>query len=78
MEDRSEDKQMHMSLHIYTGNKFVIVELPLWNWRGEGKGKGNGRTPTILKHRTSVQVEDVRICTESCGKWGMEGRDKGE
>jgi hypothetical protein len=34
--------------------------------RGGGKGKENDRQSKILKYITSVQVEDVTICTESC------------
>jgi hypothetical protein len=42
-------------------NMFVIVELG-----GGEKGKENDRESTILKYITSVQVEDVIICIESC------------
>jgi hypothetical protein len=31
-----------------------------------GKGKENDRAPTISENKTSVKVEDTRICTESC------------
>jgi hypothetical protein len=38
---------------------------------GRGKGKENDRESTIWKHITSVQVEDITTCTESC--WKMAG-----
>jgi hypothetical protein len=31
-----------------------------------GKGKENDRTSTILKNKTPVKVEDIRICIENC------------
>jgi hypothetical protein len=33
--------------------------------RGGGKGKENDRESAIFKYITSVQVEDMTICTES-------------
>jgi hypothetical protein len=36
---------------------------------GGGKGKENDRAPTS-KHVTSVQIEDIMICTESCSIMG--------
>jgi hypothetical protein len=40
--------------------------------RRGGKGKEGDRKSTILKYISSVQVEDVMICIESC--WdGREG-----
>jgi hypothetical protein len=43
---------------------------------GGDKGKENDRTSTVLKYITSVQVEDMMICTESCRIMG--GGKKGE
>jgi hypothetical protein len=33
---------------------------------GGGKGKESDTKSRILKYITSVQVEDITICTESC------------
>jgi hypothetical protein len=33
---------------------------------GGGKGKENGRESAMLKYMTSVQVEGIMICMESC------------
>jgi hypothetical protein len=33
---------------------------------GEGKEKENDRPSTILKYITSMQVEDITMCIESC------------
>jgi hypothetical protein len=40
-----------------------------------GKGKGNDRASVILYNITSVKVEDIRMCIESC--WKMGGIGKG-
>jgi hypothetical protein len=32
----------------------------------EGREKENARASMILKHTTSVQVEDIKICIKSC------------
>jgi hypothetical protein len=34
--------------------------------RERGKGKKNDTATTISQNTTSVKVEDIRICTESC------------
>jgi hypothetical protein len=41
--------------------------------REEGKGKQNDQETTILKYITSVHVEDIMICTESCSIMGGKG-----
>jgi hypothetical protein len=38
----------------------------LWNLGEEEKEKENDRKSTILKYITSVQVEDIIPCIESC------------
>jgi hypothetical protein len=39
--------------------------------REGGKGKENNRKSTISKCITSVQVEDITICIESCSVMGL-------
>jgi hypothetical protein len=39
----------------------------------ERKGKRMTRASTILKYITSVHVEDIMICTESCSIMGGKG-----
>jgi hypothetical protein len=57
-------KNKHDNIHIYISNMFVIVELPYGTWgRRERKRE---RQSVIWKCITSVQVEDIMICTESC------------
>jgi hypothetical protein len=44
---------------------FVIVELLYGTW-GRREGKKNVLESIILKYITSVQVEDIIVCSESC------------
>jgi hypothetical protein len=48
---------------------FVTVEL-IYGTQGRRKGKENDRASVIWHNIVSVQEEDIRTCTESCGKMG--------
>jgi hypothetical protein len=57
---------------------FVILEHLYGRWGG-GKGKENDRELSISKYITFVQVEDIKMCIESCQKMGeCEEMGKGE
>jgi hypothetical protein len=53
----------------------AIVNHTMEFWEG---GKGKRTIVTILKYLTSVQAEDLTVCTESCRKWEVGRRGKGE
>jgi hypothetical protein len=41
---------------------------------GRGKRKENDKASVIDENIRTVKVEDIRICTESCEKWGVGGK----
>jgi hypothetical protein len=65
----SRNKHIHKNKHDHTQshmkNMFVTVEL-LYGTRERGKGKENDRASLISPNLTSVKVENIRMCTDSC------------
>jgi hypothetical protein len=48
------------------GDKQRLNRSHAWDLEEGGKGKENDRESTISKYIASVQVEDIRFCSESC------------
>jgi hypothetical protein len=57
-------KNIHDHIHTYMQNMLVIAEILCGTWEKERKEKRIENQQSI--YITSVQVEDMAICTESC------------
>jgi hypothetical protein len=68
--DKHIQKNKQDNIHIYIQNMFVIVKPCYGTWEGR-KGKENDGESKIIKYITSLQVEGIMICTESCRITGI-------